>query len=136
LESLGPLPACNLALKEGQVADYENTAQPKNLLKEASKVPELQLPYWQSHGYNAAVGIDSQGALMQQHLEMNKKSLKERALLQKTKKVFRDEENDEHYFRDEEAQRLNQETLFHHHPTIPSLLRPMYEPVRPEILNP
>lgn len=31
---------------------------------------------------------------------------------------------------------MNRNTLMKHHPTVPSLLVPMYDPVRPEIMNP
>lgn len=130
-----PLTGINLGLRPGQVPDYENEMRPKHL----PGAEEADAPYWQSHGYHAAVGVDSTAALMQQHQDIYKRSLKERALKQRTRKVFRDEDGapgEEHVYRDEEAQRLNQDTLFRHHPTIPSLLKPMYEPVRPEILNP
>ena len=69
-------------------------------------------------------------------------------LQQKTKKKFKDEEEErevgrpskllqyDHIAKDELAQELNQDSLFQHYPTIPSLMKPMYEPVREEILNP
>lgn len=37
---------------------------------------------------------------------------------------------------DKVAQEQNKSTLLRHHNTLPSLLEPMYNPVRPEIMNP
>lgn len=51
-------------------------------------------------------------------------------------KVFKDEINEEHYYKDQEVQRLNEGTLMHYHPTISSMMKPMFEPISEAILNP
>ena len=56
-------------------------------------------------------------------------------LMAKTKKTFAQEAED-HLIREEISQNMNRNTLMKHHPTVPSLLVPMYDPVRPEIMNP
>ena len=53
----------------------------------------------------------------------------------KTKKTFAQEAED-HLICEGIRQNLNRNTLMKHHPTVPSLLVPMYDPVRPEIMNP
>lgn len=56
-------------------------------------------------------------------------------LMTKTKKTFAQEAED-HLICEEISQNMNRNTLMKHHPTVPSLLVPMYDPVRPEIMNP
>jgi hypothetical protein len=53
----------------------------------------------------------------------------------KTKKHYKRDYED-HVVQDEIDAELNNKTLLQHHPTIPSLMVPLYDPVRPEIMNP
>ena len=79
--------------------------------------------YWNSLAYNDEVGLDSQNMLAKQRKLINKKSLKERALKRKVKKVFLDEMEHEDQFQEEALRYLYQTS----DPAVGSLLTPMYE---------
>ena len=76
----------NLAAQDLELPQFEN---PRSTIRRQDSLQNQQV--WQPSSVNPIVGIDSTAFLINQHKEITRRSLKERALVIKTKKKYKDD---------------------------------------------